>query len=108
MRSCHPLVAYPPSSSEADGLSTAQLVSRVADELSRLARDEFKLARSISHRDARMGRRGRRRCRASRRGWHRWAGPQQDVARSRPVSVPKETMEKLRADVQTMVGHARR
>ena len=25
-----------------------------------------------------------------------------------PVSVPKETMEKLRADVQTMVGHARR
>ena len=45
MRSCHPLVAYPPSSSEADGLSTAQLVSRVADELSRLARDEFELAR---------------------------------------------------------------
>jgi hypothetical protein len=25
-----------------------------------------------------------------------------------PVSAPKETMENLRADVQTMVGHARR
>jgi hypothetical protein len=40
-----PVVTYPPSPGEADGLSTAQLVSRLADELSRLARDEFKLAR---------------------------------------------------------------
>ena len=58
MRSCHPLVAYPPSSSEADGLSTAQLVSRVADELSRLARDEFELARMQLERKGKSAGRG--------------------------------------------------
>ena len=43
--SAQPVVAYPPSPGKADGLSTAQLVSRLAEELSRLARDEFQLAR---------------------------------------------------------------
>lgn len=43
--SSQPVVAYPPSPSEADGVSTAQLVSRLAEELSRLARNEYKLAR---------------------------------------------------------------
>jgi hypothetical protein len=42
-----PVVAYPPSAGEADGLSTTQLVSRLAEELSRLARDEFQLARRL-------------------------------------------------------------
>jgi len=145
MRSGQPLVAYPPSSSEADGLSTAQLVSRVADELSRLAPDEFKLARMQLERNGKRAGRG-----AGTIGgaglmaayggaclvataivalaivMPAWAAAvvvgvvllvvagiagrvgSKTLRAAVPVSVPKETMEKLRADVQTMVGHARR
>jgi hypothetical protein len=40
------VVAYPPANGEADGLSTSQLVSRLTEELSRLVRDELRLAQT--------------------------------------------------------------
>ncbi|HEY3630373.1 MAG TPA: phage holin family protein [Jatrophihabitantaceae bacterium] len=45
-RSGQPVVAYPPANGEADGLSTSQLVSRLTEELSRLVRDELRLAQT--------------------------------------------------------------
>jgi hypothetical protein len=54
--SSQPVVAYPPPPGDADGVSTAQLVSRLAEELSRLARNEFKLARMrLQHNGKRAG-----------------------------------------------------
>jgi Putative Actinobacterial Holin-X, holin superfamily III len=51
-----PVETYPPSPGEADGVSTAQLVSQLAEELSRLARNEFKLARMrLQHNGKRAG-----------------------------------------------------
>lgn len=144
-RSGQPVVAYPPSSAEADGLSTAQLVSRVADELSRLARDEFRLARMQLQRNGKRAGRG-----AGTIGgagvvaayggaclvagavvalaivMPAWAAAVlvgavllvvaaiagrvggKTLRAAVPGSVPKETMENLRADVQTLVEHARR
>lgn len=144
-RTGQPVVAYPPSSREADGLSTAQLVSRVADQLSRLARDEFKLARM------QLGRNGKRAGRgagtiggagmmAAYGGaclvaaaivalalvMPAWAAAvvvgvvllvvagiagrvgSKTLRAAVPGSVPKETMENLRTDVQTLVEHGRR
>ncbi len=40
-----PVVAYSPDKSEADGLSTSELLSRLSAELSRLIRDEVQLVR---------------------------------------------------------------
>jgi putative superfamily III holin-X len=144
-RSGQPVVAYPPSPGEADGLSTAQLVSRVADELSRLARDEFTLARIQFERSGKRVGRG-----AGTLGGAgmlaayggaclvtaailalaivvpAWAAAVvvgvallvgagiagrvggKTLRAAVPGTVPKETMENLRADVQTLVEHARR
>ena len=40
-----PVVTYPPDKSEADGLSTNELLSRLTTELSRLIRDEIQFVR---------------------------------------------------------------
>jgi hypothetical protein len=140
-----PVVTYPPSSGEADGLSTAQLVSRLAEELSRLARDEFQLARMRLQRNGKRaglgaGTMGGAGAMAAYGGgcliaaaivalamvMQAWAaalvvgvallagaGLAGVVGRKMlrgavPGDVPKETMESLRADVDTLLEHARR
>jgi hypothetical protein len=139
------VVAYPPPAGETDGLSTAQLVSRVVDELSRLVRDEFTLARMQFQRNGKRAGRG-----AGTIGGAgamaayggaclvaaaivglamvipAWAAAivvgvvllvaagiagrvgGKTLRAAVPGTVPKETMESLRADVQTLVEHARR
>lgn len=39
------MIAYPPSRTESDGVSTSELMSRLSDELSRLVRAEVELVR---------------------------------------------------------------
>jgi Putative Actinobacterial Holin-X, holin superfamily III len=144
-QSGQPVVAYPPSPAEADGLSTAQLVSRLAEELSRLARDEFKLARMQLQRNGKRaglgaGTLGAAGMLAAYGGacliaaailalaivMPAWvaalvvgvallvgAGIAGLVGRKAlraavPGTVPRETMESVRADVQTLLEHARR
>lgn len=143
--SAQPVVAYPRSPGEADGLTTAQLVSRLAEELSRLARDEFQLARMQFQRSGKRagmgaGAIGAAGALAAYGGacliaaailglalvMPAWgaailvgvallagAGIAAMVGRKTlreavPGSVPKETMESLRADVQTLLDHAKR
>jgi Putative Actinobacterial Holin-X, holin superfamily III len=144
-QSGQPVVAYPPSPGEADGLSTAQLVSRLAEELSRLAREEFELARMQLQRSGKRaglgaGTLGAAGMLAAYGGacliaaaivalavvMPAWtaalvvgvallvgAGIAGLVGRKAlrgaiPGTVPKETMENVRADVQTLFDHARR
>lgn len=140
-----PVVAYPASHGEADGLSTAQLVSRLTDELSRLARDEINLARMELLRNGKRagfgaGTLGAAGVMAFYAGacllaaaivalaivLPAWAAALivgialllgaglaglvggKALRRAVPGNVPKETMESLRADVNTVKDHARR
>lgn len=144
-QSGQPVVAYPPSHGEADGLSTAQLVSRLADELSRLARNEIQLARMELLRNGKRagfgaGTVGAAGVMAFYGGacllaaaivalaivMPPWAAALvvgialligagmagliggKALRRAVPGSVPKETMESVRADVNTVREHARR
>lgn len=144
-QSGQPVVAYPASHGEADGLSTAQLVSRLADELSRLARDEIKLARMELLRNGKRagfgaGTLGAAGAMAAYGGacllaaaiialaivMPAWAAALvvgvalllgaglaglvggKALRRAIPGDVPKETMDSLRADVTTVMDHARR
>jgi hypothetical protein len=143
--SAQPVVAYPPSPGEANGLSTGQLVSRLAEELSRLARDEFQLARMQFQRNGKRaglgaGTIGGAGALAAYGGacliaaaiiglalvMPAWAAAlvvgvalivgagiaglvgRKTLRAAVPGSVPKETMESLRADVATLLEHARR